>query len=272
MAYAGVIDAEHALRAGWVELWYQPKVDLQRQEMIGLEVFARARHPFHGVLPASVFLGGAADESLARLMIYTIRSVFRDRQVLSQRGVQVPITINVPTQALNNLRMIEDLIRHEQRISRLMFDFPEEGILANISRFSKSSTYFNARGIALGVDDFGQSLCSFIESFDQEAVRKVSRHLLQLKELTLPELKLARRLVTDVALDPRRAAMCKIVIDLIHHIGGKAVAIGLEKQADALVQQMGCDIGQGNRFGKPAPLAEVLTSLNLGTNRVRLRA
>jgi DNA-binding response OmpR family regulator len=47
------IDLAEALDAGWLELWYQPKIDLRKFAVCGAEALVRARHPRHGiVLPA----------------------------------------------------------------------------------------------------------------------------------------------------------------------------------------------------------------------------
>jgi EAL domain-containing protein (putative c-di-GMP-specific phosphodiesterase class I) len=48
--------------------------------------------------------------------------------------------------------------------------------------------------------------------------------------------------------------LCKTVIDLAHNFGRIAVAIGIEKAADAVaLVSMGCDYGQGFLLGQPMP-------------------
>lgn len=101
LSYAGVIEAGHAMRAGWVEFWYQPKVDLSRNEFVGIEMFARARHPFHGVLTAEVFLKGADKTSLSQLAAASINAALRASQSLIAQKVYLPITVNVPGPLLN---------------------------------------------------------------------------------------------------------------------------------------------------------------------------
>ena len=39
-----------ALKRGWLELWYQPKINLQNARLIGAEGLIRVRHPELGVL------------------------------------------------------------------------------------------------------------------------------------------------------------------------------------------------------------------------------
>ena len=39
------IEIDEALRNGWFEIWYQPKIDLKRKCLAGAEALARIRHP-----------------------------------------------------------------------------------------------------------------------------------------------------------------------------------------------------------------------------------
>ena len=70
---AGYIDLAHALRAGWIEFWYQPKIDLRDRQIVGVEMFARARHPFHGPISAAVILQDASDTLLMQLAVFSLR-------------------------------------------------------------------------------------------------------------------------------------------------------------------------------------------------------
>jgi hypothetical protein len=44
------IDPIQAVQNGWVELWYQPKVDAQALAMLGAEALLRVRHPVVGIV------------------------------------------------------------------------------------------------------------------------------------------------------------------------------------------------------------------------------
>jgi CheY-like chemotaxis protein len=45
---AGRVDLDEALANSWIEFWYQPTIDLRRKQLVGVEAFARARHPIQG--------------------------------------------------------------------------------------------------------------------------------------------------------------------------------------------------------------------------------
>jgi predicted signal transduction protein with EAL and GGDEF domain len=53
------IDPDEALRNGWFEMWYQPKIDLKGKCLAGAEALARLHHPRLGILLPAAFLPGA---------------------------------------------------------------------------------------------------------------------------------------------------------------------------------------------------------------------
>jgi EAL domain-containing protein (putative c-di-GMP-specific phosphodiesterase class I) len=273
LSYAGVIEAGHAMRAGWVEFWYQPKVDLSRNEFVGIEMFARARHPFHGVLTAEVFLKGADKTSLSQLAAASINAALRASQSLIAQKVYLPITVNVPGPLLNTdlvatVRTIVEQNRpQDANWPGLIFDVSAQDIAADRPRFAKVADELGWLDIKLAADDFGQDLRLLIQSDNLSAVQseieQLSKRLLQLKTIMVTELKLDRKLVAGCASNPAQAAVCTVLIDLIHHLGATAVAIGLEKAEDVvMLRQMKCDIGQGHYFCEPMPLDALLALLN----------
>ena len=66
------IEIDEALREGWFEFWYQPKINLKRKYMAGAEAIARLRHPKLGVLPPGSFEPRLAAGSLERLTEYSL--------------------------------------------------------------------------------------------------------------------------------------------------------------------------------------------------------
>ncbi len=73
-----------------------------------------------------------------------------------------------------------------------------------------------------------------------------------LGEFPFTEIKLDRAFVADCATDKVNAPLCKTMINLAHHFGRTAVAMGIEKAPDAVAMvSMGCDFGQGFLLGLP---------------------
>ena len=130
--------------------------------------------------------------------------------------------------------------------SGMIIDITEEQIVTDLSLATERAKQLGQVNVKLAIDDFGRGYSS----------------LARLKELPFAELKLDRSFVTDCGTDKVNAPLCKTVIDLAHNFGSLAVAIGIEKAADALaLTSMGCDYGQGFLLGQPMPEERFLSLL-----------
>jgi EAL domain-containing protein (putative c-di-GMP-specific phosphodiesterase class I) len=58
------IRIEEALRKGWFEDWYQPKIDLKRKCLAGAEASACIRHPSLGLLTPGQYACGVGADSI----------------------------------------------------------------------------------------------------------------------------------------------------------------------------------------------------------------
>jgi EAL domain-containing protein (putative c-di-GMP-specific phosphodiesterase class I) len=240
-AVAARIDLDEALNNGWMEFWYQPKIDLRKKQLVGAESFARARHPQHGMLAPSAFMPGATESSLIKLSELAVTQALKSGLNFAKLGVNLRLAVNIPVNVLVKMS-IPDIVqayrpRHE-KWPGLVIDVTEEQIVTNLALASDIAGQLKPLNVALAIDDFGRGYSS----------------LARLKELPFAELKLARAFVTDCGSDKVNAPLCKTVIDLAHNFGSIAVAIGIEKASDALaLVSMGCDYGQGFLLGQPMP-------------------
>jgi len=240
-ASAGRIELSEALRDGWIEFWYQPKIDLRLKRLVGAEAFARARHPQNGVLMPSAFMAGAAESNIIALAELGLTQALKASLNFATLGVNLRLAVNAPVSALVKIDVAEIVQSYSSQFEKwpgLIIDVSEEQILNDLafaSEFTKKLQHLNVK---LAIDDFGRGHAS----------------LARLKELPFAELKLDHVFVTDCGADKVNARLCKTVIDLAHSFGSIAVAIGIEKASDALaLVRMGCDHGQGSLLGQPMP-------------------
>jgi EAL domain-containing protein (putative c-di-GMP-specific phosphodiesterase class I) len=251
---------EDALRNHWVEFWYQPKIDLRKKQLAGVELFARVRHPDHGVLLPAAFMDGAGEESLVALTEKSIVHALRIGRDFFRVGVNFRPAINVSMAALMKLPL--PAIIHENRPVHvrwpgLIVDVSESQIAADLDAARDFTSFIECCGVQLGIDDFGQGALP----------------LAALNRIPFTELKLHRSFIADCASDKKSGAICKTVIDLAHNFTAVAVAVGVETspQAHSLFR-MGCDLGQGYLFGQPMPEDRFLNLLRqrLKTSEPRL--
>jgi EAL domain-containing protein (putative c-di-GMP-specific phosphodiesterase class I)/CheY-like chemotaxis protein len=235
------VSLSEALDRDWLEVWYQPKLNLAARKFAGAEGLIRCRHPELGVLAPSTFLPNAEPRELTALTQFVILTALRDWRELSKSGFNLKFAVNAPIAALTDLNLPE-LIRantpEDGKWPGLILEVTEGEVAKDIGLAHEIATQLNIYGINLSIDDFGEGYSSFA----------------RLRELPFAELKLDASFVKDCAQDAKNAAICQAVIELAHSFGALAVAEGLETAADVqAVQRMGCDIGQGYVFARPMP-------------------
>jgi EAL domain-containing protein (putative c-di-GMP-specific phosphodiesterase class I) len=74
--------------------------------------------------------------------------------------------------------------------------------------------------------------------------------------------KIDRSFVVDAAEGATDRTICASVVTPCHDLGIQAIAEGVETQAQHdMLQQLGCPVGQGYRWGKPMPKEALLARL-----------
>jgi EAL domain-containing protein (putative c-di-GMP-specific phosphodiesterase class I)/FixJ family two-component response regulator len=243
------INLADALRQGWVEFWYQPKIDLRGQRLVGVEALARVHCPNGAVLAPGQFLPQADEASLMTLTEGAVSAAMRDGISFAEAGFSLQVAVNVPASALLKLP-IPAIVReyHSESTPRpdLVLEVTEDQIIDNLSYAFEVATQLKIYGIKLSLDDFGHGYSS----------------LARLKALPFAELKIDRSFVADCDSDKANFALCTTIIDLAHRFDGVAVAEGIESAPELLaLQRMGCDQGQGYLFARPMPKDLFLTLL-----------
>jgi EAL domain-containing protein (putative c-di-GMP-specific phosphodiesterase class I) len=249
------IEIDRALDNGWLETWYQPKIDLKRKCLAGAEALARIRHPELGVLLPGSFLPGASAASIARLTEHALISTLRNWSAFDEAGFNLHLAINVPVSALLDLPFADLVQDHRPKSERwpgMIVEITEDQVVRDLKLAQAIAARLRVSGIQIAIDDFGAGYSS----------------LSSLRELPFVELKLDRSFVRDCAADATNAAICQTAIDLAHRFGSAAVAEGLESGSDlqALVA-MGCDFGQGVLIAPPMPQARFLELLMQRVNK-----
>ena len=238
-----------ALAQDWIQFWYQPKIDLRRMQIAGVETFARVQHPELGMLAPASFMRGATEADLTLLTRRALVSALGAAANFSDLGINLRLAVNVPVPALLQLP-IADLVGeygpHNRRWPGLLLDVTEEQVVAELPRVQALSGVLSDSNVRLAIDDFGRGMLPAGK----------------LRELPFLELKLDRKFVNGCAADPGRAETCRKVIDLAHSLDCAAVAVGIERKADMrALAAMGCGLGQGYLFGQPMPEQELVAAV-----------
>jgi EAL domain-containing protein (putative c-di-GMP-specific phosphodiesterase class I) len=236
---------EEAVKNGWTQFWYQPKISFRNKTLVGIETFVRLFHPNKGLVPAAVALHRAGDRGLTALAHHALLETAAASTMLAELGLNPSITINATLKVLQTLpiaRIFRDHVAKTTRQPNWIFDVSEEDISENLATVKHLSAIFRSVGIKLAVDNFSGKMLS----------------LSTLRDLPIAEIKLSPSFVAHCSTNAGHAAVCKALIDLAHDLPCEAVGVGIETVAQSqTLQRLGCDVGQGCLFGHPLPLKQI---------------
>src|SRR5262249_40382878 len=146
------LNLEELLAKQWLELWYQPKVDLRSGTIIGAEGLIRCRHPLHGVVGPECFLPGAGSANLAALTEYVVLAALRDWSDIASAGVHLRTAVNANLASLISLNLAA-LIRENrpkhQAWPGLILEVPEGEVINDVGLVHEIATQLRIYGITL---------------------------------------------------------------------------------------------------------------------------
>src|SRR5437870_2194666 len=207
----------------------------------GVEALARWHHPERGLLSPDEFIPLAERSNLLRPMtLYLLDSALRQCNAWRTRGLAVSVAVNLSMQNLIDLRLPNDLARlvTSWRLppGSLELEITESTIMADHRRAMTILTRLNKMGVSLTVDDFGTGYSS----------------LAYLQSLPVSSIKIDKSFVLTMAEDPSIATIVQSTIHLVHNLGLKVVAEGVENVATyKKLAELGCDYAQGFFLSRP---------------------
>jgi EAL domain-containing protein (putative c-di-GMP-specific phosphodiesterase class I)/CheY-like chemotaxis protein len=234
------VDVAEALKSGWLELWYQHKVDARTLVSRGAEALIRMRHPSWGVVPPAYFIPDDGDPHFRGLSEFVIGRALNDWQYFLGQTGPVDLSVNLPVSFLEDPKAVDQLclqMPNHPAFSGLMIEINGTEIVRNLDLLVDVAKRVRFHNIAVSVDDIGAEWPS----------------LMGLDDFPFTEIKVDRKYVTGCADDRLKRTVCRRIIDLAESYGARTVAEGVETRADLIaVHEMGFDMVQGFLFGKPA--------------------
>jgi diguanylate cyclase (GGDEF)-like protein len=239
--YAGL---RRALEGREFEIHYQPTFALADGAPVGMEALARWRHPRRGLLQPDSFIDLAEETGLiVPLGRQILTTVLAQMPVAEATPQPLRIAVNLSARQLTqpDLAAMVSTSLAEAGVppARLALEITESLLLTDSAEMQSVIGQLKEIGVDLSLDDFGTGHSSMD----------------YLKFLPVDELKIERRFVAGLLSDRRDRAIVSAIIQLAHDLGLRVVAEGIETPEQAqLLRELGCDVGQGYYFGRPAPM------------------
>ncbi|HWQ95648.1 MAG TPA: EAL domain-containing protein [Gammaproteobacteria bacterium] len=245
-------ELRHAIEHDELVLYYQPKLSLKTQSIIGVEALVRWRHPQRGLIYPDQFIPLAEQTGLIKpLSLWVIDHALRQHIAWRRLGLTIGVAVNLSARNLHDQelpRQIAELLRlHQIKPHMLDIEITESAIMADPVRALEVLTRLSDMGVKLSIDDFGTGYSS----------------LAYLKKLPVDAVKIDKSFVMDMAKDADNAMIVRSTIDLAHNLGVQVIAEGVEvHEAWIELSILGCDAAQGYYINRPIPAAEFITWLN----------
>ncbi|GIU50341.1 MULTISPECIES: putative bifunctional diguanylate cyclase/phosphodiesterase [Shewanella] len=232
-----------ALKHNEFLLYFQPKLDLKTNRVIGCEALIRWQKNGELVPPMS-FIPIAEETGIiipiGRWVIEQSCKVIREWE--KKYNYAIPIAVNVASQQFADASLVSDIkqmaLRYQIRPELLEIEITETSLMNDVDQAIAKLEQLKSAGFGIAVDDFGTGYSS----------------LSYLRHLPITTMKIDRGFVSDL---PHDAAIASTILMLGQHLKLDIVAEGIENEEQLeWLQQHNCQIGQGFFFSKPLPLEE----------------
>jgi len=243
------VDVAEALKAGWLELWYQQKIDARTLVPSGAEALVRMRHPTWGVVPPAYFIPDQADPHFRKLSEFVIGRVIEDWHDLLNHQGPVDLSINLPVSFLEDAGAVRDLCRWmpaHPAFGGLIVEIDSAEVIGNLDLVIDVARQLRLHNVGIAIDGLGA---------DWPA-------LMHLRTFPFVELKVDRQFITGCADNRLKQTVCRHIVELAGSYGTRTLAFGVETRADYLAaSEIGFDLVQGYLFGKPMGLRKFARSV-----------
>jgi len=240
---------QQGLESGEFELYYQPKLELSSNKVVGVEALIRWNHPERGLLQPADFLPVIENSDLEiKLGKWVLGVALEQLHAWEQAGVALDISINISARHLQSPDFVSELKRKLEQYpkmehGRLQIEVLETAALEDMGQSFDIIKACREMGVSFALDDFGTGYSS----------------LVYLRKLGADTLKIDQSFVQNMANNEGDRAIVEGVIALAKTFNRKTVAEGMEDPK--LVQtlaDMGCGFGQGYGIAYPMQAGEFL--------------
>ena len=239
---------------------YQPQIDLETGQLLGVESLIRWQHPHLGTVSPTEFIPIAEETGLiVPIGHWVLRQSCLQYQKWRASGVPAfKLSVNLSIRQLEEPNLLTQIkaILQETKINpaHLSLEVTESLVLNDPATAIARLTELQQLGLHIAIDDFGTGYSSL--SF--------------LKDLPVHILKIDKSFLHDLINARKNQLILQSIIELSHRLKLKIIAEGIENHEQFnLLKLMNCDYGQGYFFSRPLGLSDITRyfhKANLGSH------
>jgi EAL domain-containing protein (putative c-di-GMP-specific phosphodiesterase class I) len=241
-----------AAEKGQFKLFYQPKIDIFKNSIVGVEALLRWEHPTMGMISPMEFIPVAEDSGLIiPIGEWVLNTAFTQLKQWHQAGYSnLGMAVNISSAQLSRPGL-EDVVAKALQAAGVAAGMVELEITENVAMENLEPVIailekLKGIGVTIAMDDFGTGYSS----------------LSYLRQLPVDVVKIDQSFVREIPDSQEDILIAQAIIAMTQSLNLSLVVEGIEnvKQLNFFRQQ-GCNIVQGFLFSKPVEADEMLRML-----------
>jgi diguanylate cyclase len=252
-------DLRHAIERNELRLHYQPQIDTQTDEVVGVEALLRWNHPERGAISPDVFVPIAEHIGLiAALNRLVLEMAMKQCAAWQKAGRNRRMAINISASQFDQTDVADEvaaLIANTGVDPALIeLEITESTAMSASEVALRQLDDLRKLGVHIAVDDFGTGFSN----------------LSLLAKLPFTRLKIDKSLIDEIGRSQKGEVIVETVVKLAMGLGYVVVAEGVEKaEQSAFLKRLGCNLHQGFFYARPMA-ADVLEAWEQCRDRDRL--
>lgn len=223
-------------------VYYQPFIDLQTKEVVGLEALIRRRQEDGKIIGPGQFMELLEQMKLIdQVGLFVVEEVCKQIQQWRQKKhTIVPVAINLSSAQFKDpclARNIKDILdKYQIETKWISLEITETVAMEDVEIVQNTLQEFKDYGFSISIDDFGTGYSSFS----------------YLKRFIFNHLKIDISFVREITRNLSDRVIVEAIISMAKSLGLATIAEGIETQEQLdIIEQMGCQMGQGYLWDRP---------------------
>ncbi len=247
-------DLRYALEREEFVLYYQPQVELNSGQVIGVEALIRWQHPERGLILPAEFIPIAEETGLiVPIGEWGLREACRQGKIWHTAGATgLKVAVNLSAGQFKHHRLptvVADILAETEFDPQcLELELTESDTMEHADASVNTLRTLKSLGIGIAIDDFGTgySSLSYLQRFPIDVV------------------KIDRAFVRHSSADANDWTIAQTIIAMAHSLRLQVIAEGVETEEQrTFLANQGCQMAQGYLFSRPLPAEQLTPFLQL---------
>ena len=242
------LELENSLRKALDEdqfvVYYQPTIDIHKNEIVSVEALLRWEHPDKGIIKPIDFVPLAEDCGLiVPIGEKLVRTAARQLKAWKDEGMENQnVSINIAPRQFRDMDVLALFkeVMHENALepSNFTIEITESALIDNVGEVEKVLNILSGMGVTIALDDFGTGFAS----------------LAYLKDFPVDIVKIDRIFIAGTPDSREDSAIVEAIAGLTRGLKLRLLAEGIENDRQLqMLKGLGCQLAQGYYWSKALP-------------------